>query len=474
MIDPHEFDIQTEVAPAYYNHILDFIYKYYLFPQPDAFSEIKKSKKQGKNYLDFIFTTPDKMGQIKGTVKSGEKIKVKLVKEGEISPEILDKLAEDIFIAVQIYEESVRQSTIYLAWVEGQKIIPEKPPTLGKKTSKKLFGSNLLVVYLIFFGINITLFLLFDLYLAVIFIIGIQLAIVLLSDKIFMKMADWEITPENPNIHIIQYQLPEDEYKFFKKALGKNALFQIKKEIYENTLAQGIPPNCKLGEEVFSKYGFHCKPLQSSYKAINVYDIVKEAAEKFDLNVPRIIINNNLLPNAAATGPSPKRGLVLITTGLLVQLNEEEVLSVVGHEMGHLVGRDPIILFSLISGEFILRLTVLLPIVIINPIIYLIVALGSIFFVAKFFEARADLLSAMKIGKPQVLAEALRKIGYQKLQFERMTSQRISSWAIWDPHPPIYFRIKRLENMKKPDKIQSPLIQSARDVFSGFKDVFKK
>jgi heat shock protein HtpX len=288
-----------------------------------------------------------------------------------------------------------------------------------------------------------------------------------------MRMGEWKITPENPNVHIIQYQIPEDEYKFFEKALGENALLQIKKEIYNNSLAKGRSPSCEIGEEVLSKYGAHCNPLRRSSKVVNVYDIVKGAADKFGLPVPKIIISNNMLPNAAATGPSPSRGLVLITTGLLVQLEEDEILSVIGHEMGHLVGRDPIILLSIISAEFILRLTVLLPLVILSPIIYLIVAMSFIFFIAKFFEARADLLSARVIGKPEILAEALRKIGYHRLQFERMPSYRIYSWIFWDPHPPIYFRIKRLENMKKTDTIRNPLFQSAKDVFEGFKAAFK-
>ena len=176
-----------------------------------------------------------------------------------------------------------------------------------------------------------------------------------------------------------------------------------------------------------------------------------------------------MIPNAAATGPSPNRGLVLITTGLLVQLEEDEILSVVGHEMGHLSGRDPIILFSIISAEFILRFTILFPLVAISPLVYLIVALGFIFFVAKFFETRADLLSAMKIGHPQVLASALRKIGYQRLHAERISPTRLPSWINFDPHPPIYFRIDRLEGMKTPVKVKNPLLKSAKDVVDGFK-----
>jgi len=90
-----------------------------------------------------------------------------------------------------------------------------------------------------------------------------------------------------------------------------------------------------------------------------------------------------------------------------------------------------------------------------------------IFFVAKFFEARADLVSAMVVGTPRVLAGSLEKIGFQRLLYERTPSFRVQEWLGLDPHPPIYFRVDRLENLS-PDKIKHPLLQSIKDVTRGF------
>ncbi len=298
-----------------------------------------------------------------------------------------------------------------------------------------------------------------------------QLVIVLLSDKIYTARNNWRITPSNPNVHIIEYQLPVEEFKEFREKFGKDVVVQMKKEIYDKTLAVGKEPTCELGEQVFENYGFQCTPESKLVKVVDVYSIVKTAAEKFELPIPKIVISNTMVPNAAATGPSPSRGLVMITTGLLVELEEDEILSVLGHEMGHLKGRDPIVLFSIISGEFILRFTIFFPLVLINPIIYIIVVMALIFFIAKFFETRADLVSAMKIGQPEVLAESLRKIGFSRLQMER-SSSNILRWLAWDPHPPLYFRIERLDKMKTPVKVKHPLIQSAKDVFSGFRRSF--
>ena len=471
MTEVVNFTIDTAVAPVHMDEILEFIYKFYLIPKPENFDNIRRTKEKFGSTLEFTALIPDKSWKVYAKLISGAPIQVELESDEGTPQEFVTSIKEDLILAVQIYHETVRQSTLYFAWVEGEDIIPEQPPTASKRLSDRLFGSNLLFIYVLFFGVNIILFLLLGLVFAVAAIIGLQLVIVLLSDKIYTARNNWRITPSNPNVHIIEYQLPVEEFKEFREKFGKEVVVQMKKEIYDKTLAVGKEPTCELGEQVFENYGFQCTPESKLVKVIDVYSIVKTAAEKFELPIPKIVISNTMVPNAAATGPSPSRGLVMITTGLLVELEEDEILSVLGHEMGHLKGRDPIVLFSIISGEFILRFTIFFPLVLINPIIYIIVVMALIFFIAKFFETRADLVSAMKIGQPKVLAESLRKIGFSRLQMER-SSSNILRWLAWDPHPPLYFRIERLDKMKTPVKVKHPLIQSAKDVFSGFRRSF--
>jgi len=91
-----------------------------------------------------------------------------------------------------------------------------------------------------------------------------------------------------------------------------------------------------------------------------------------------------------------------------------------------------------------------------------------IFFIGKFFEARADLTSAQEIGNPSALAAALEKIGFKKLLYERASSFRIQEWLGLDPHPPIYFRINRLRKLDTSKKVKHLLTQSIKDVFKGF------
>jgi heat shock protein HtpX len=127
------------------------------------------------------------------------------------------------------------------------------------------------------------------------------------------------------------------------------------------------------------------------------------------------------------------------------------------------------------AGEFLFRFYVLFalfPFIFISLLflIYFWAVMTVIFFVAKFFEARADLTSAIVVGQPQVLAEALEKIGFKRLLYERTPSFRIQEWVSLDAHPPIYFRVSRLKKFENTQKIKHPLIQSAREVTRGFLD----
>jgi heat shock protein HtpX len=240
------------------------------------------------------------------------------------------------------------------------------------------------------------------------------------------------------------------------------------------TLAKGKDVDCDTAQQVLAKHGVECESENLSTKKVNVYALVKQTADKFRIPMPKVVVSNTLLPNAAASGPSPSRGVVLVTTGLLVQLEEDEILSVLGHEFSHLQSRDPLVLFGLTAGEFLFRFYVILPFF---PVIfssffffflYLWGVMAAIYFVAKFFEAKCDLVSAMVIGQPKVLAEALEKIGFQRLRYERSPSYRLQKWIGWDPHPPVYFRVHRLQNLVTPVKARYPLFQSMKDVVNGF------
>jgi len=462
------FEIDTEVTSAYLDDLLKFVYQHYVLPLQENFANVKRMVVDHDHILAFTALGPEEKWHIDIEMRAGKPIQVKMIPSDETVPKMaLDRLKEDLIIGVQLFEEKVRRTTLYFAWVEGQEVIPEKVPLRRRTIIDRIFFENMLFLFIIFIAVSIFVFMILGIY-APMVLVASQFIMVLFSDKIITKMGDWPITQKNPNVHVLQYHLPVEEHKEFRQKYSRDLLIKIKKEIYDKTLAVGKVVDCQTAEEVLFKYGFKCIPENMSTKIVNVYQIVKNAAGRFNLPTPKIVISNNILPNAAASGPSPKRGIILITTGLLVQLEDDEILSVVGHEFSHLKGRDPLVLFALTASEYLLRVYVFWPFLIFYGYIYLLLALSVVFFIAKFFEARADLESAVKIGSPQVLAEALRKIGYRKLQFERIPAYRIQGWIRWDPHPPIYFRVARLEKMQTPEKVKHPFIQSIKDNIRGF------
>jgi heat shock protein HtpX len=63
-----------------------------------------------------------------------------------------------------------------------------------------------------------------------------------------------------------------------------------------------------------------------------------------DLPKPRIAIMDTPVPNAFATGRSPKHAVVCVTTGLWNRLEPKEVEGVLAHELSHIANRDVLIM----------------------------------------------------------------------------------------------------------------------------------
>ena len=466
------FVIDTELLPQDFDELFAFINYNYILPSKEQFADVKRISADNIRIFSFTAISPQDNWYVDVELRGGKPIQVKMNPSYGITKKELDELREDLTINIQLFEEKIRETTLYFTWIEGEKIIPEKPPQMRSKLIHRLFSGSMLLFFVIIIAVSIILSIIFGPYLPIV-LVAFQFMTVLLSDQILIRTADWRVTEKNPIVHIFEYHLPVDEHRDFRKKFSADTLTKIKTEVYKRTFGAGNELNCESVAEILSKYGFKCVPEEMSTKKVNVHEIVKKAAERFGLPMPRIAIVNTMLPNAAASGPSPSRGVVLITTGLLVQLEYEEILSVIGHEFSHLKSRDPLVLFGLTSGEYLVRVYILWPYIVSFGLLYFFISLFGIYFVAKFFEARADLESAIKIGEPRILAEALQKIGFHRLQSERLPSYRILEWTGLDPHPPIYFRVSRLERLQAPVSIKHPLIQSAKDNTRGFFAAFR-
>ena len=462
--------VKSEITSNFFEPMLKFLNRNYVLKNSKNFVNMNLAL-GGVNELSF--TVLDSQRQPSFTVKlvAKQAIKIEVVPVAEnYDVQLVEEIKQDLIINIQFFEEEIRKTTLYFAWLEGQDVKPETEMRTKRSILGKVFSSGMYLFFIISITVSIFLFLLFGFY-AVIIITVLQFALFLFSDQIIARVGDWQITSKNPVVHLFQYHLLVEDYVKLKDQFSAKQLAEIKSEIYKKTLGAGKPLDCKIVSEVFSKYNINCDPKNMLTKKINLYEIVKKVAKKFNAPIPRIILANTMVPNAAATGPSPNRAVTLITTGLLVQLEEDEIVNVVGHEFSHLKNRDPLILLTLTSAEYLLRIYLFINLfasIFWFGYFYLFASLSLLYFVAKFFEGRADLDAAIKIGQPKVLANALEKIGFRRLQFKNVSQYRIQSWIRWDPHPPMYFRVKRLENLENLEDIKHPFIQSVKDNLRAF------
>ena len=76
----------------------------------------------------------------------------------------------------------------------------------------------------------------------------------------------------------------------------------------------------------------------------DLHRIVQRLAQLADLPTPRLALMQTNVPNAFATGRSPKHAVIAVTNGLLRMLEPAELEAVLGHEMTHIKNRDMMVL----------------------------------------------------------------------------------------------------------------------------------
>jgi len=75
-----------------------------------------------------------------------------------------------------------------------------------------------------------------------------------------------------------------------------------------------------------------------------LHSTVEELAKKSGIPKPRIAVSRYPFPNACVFGRTLGSSTLVVTEGLLKELNADEVRAVIGHELGHLKHRDCIVL----------------------------------------------------------------------------------------------------------------------------------
>ena len=406
-------------------------------------------------------------------------------KEG-YNKDFMSRLEDYLILTLQAFEDAIRKETIFITFVPG--IQETSKLSTRTKFSQKIFSGNMLNLILAAILFSFLIIFLISAFAPALIeytpfiMIGFMLAIVLSAGKIVALSSNWRINEEHTDVVIVECKLDNTIIGSFMQTYGQS-LSPLKMKIYDLMTSQRRAATSLEIANIFSEFGINVTPEQIIVKRVDVYGIVKRVAEKFEIPIPTIMITKNFRPNAAATGFTKHLATMMITIGLIIQLEEHEIELVVGHELSHLRFGDPVILFSIFSLEYLARMYVYYQYIVNFSILYLILVFWLVFFLGKFLEARADLEAAYILRDPQTMATSLKKIGFRRLAldvgFIEGKESTISEWFAFDPHPPIGYRIRRLEKL---DLRMVPvgyvpkhtMLISISDVFGGIKAAMRR
>jgi heat shock protein HtpX len=216
--------------------------------------------------------------------------------------------------------------------------------------------------------------------------------------------------------------------------------------------------------------------------APELHAMVERLCAMADLPKPKLAVIDTDVPNAFATGRSPKHAAVAVTTGLWRRLEPREVEGVLAHELAHIANRDVLIMtlasfFAMIAG-LLTRwglffgggdrregggVPIWLIVVLVSIVTY---ALSFILIrtISRYREYAADRGAALVTGAPENLMSALQKIasGIATIpkrdlrEVEAMnaffivpTSVRSAFGELFLTHPPMEKRIAKLAEISR-------------------------
>ncbi len=170
-------------------------------------------------------------------------------------------------------------------------------------------------------------------------------------------------------------------------------------------------------------------------QAPELHGMIDRLCALADMPKPRVGIADSHIPNAFATGRSPDRAVVVVTTGILGTLDSEELEGVLAHELSHVAHRD-VLVMTVASSAGILAgmltqgaqygaifggggrrggdnnnngVPVWLLVLVVSMLVYA-VSFVLLKVLSRYREMSADRAGAYLTMKPQALASALTKI----------------------------------------------------------------
>lgn len=219
----------------------------------------------------------------------------------------------------------------------------------------------------------------------------------------------------------------------------------------------------------------------SSNELKNIYARVEKIALEAGLdNTPEVGIYNSNEVNAFATGPSKKRSLLALSSGLINRMSTDEVDAIIGHEISHIKNGD-MITMTLLQGvvnAFVMFLARILAFAItslgkeknrsnswgmnyfltqIFQFVFMILGSMVIAFFSRKREYRADEGSAMLLGKDKMIKALSSLKSYMEikdslkeqpsLQAFKISNNSRSFLNLFATHPSLDDRIEKLKNL---------------------------
>jgi heat shock protein HtpX len=205
-----------------------------------------------------------------------------------------------------------------------------------------------------------------------------------------------------------------------------------------------------------------------------LYNTVARLAQQANLPMPEVGYYDSPEVNAFATGPSKKKSLVAVSSGLLSNMRREETEGVLAHELAHIQNGDMVtmtliqgvvnafvlylsrVIAGIVRNAFDERYAVMLSFVVTIVLDILLGVLGMMI-VAWFSRARefrADAGAASLAGREKMVA-ALRRLQTTTRLVENsepaLATLKISGGgmrSLFATHPPLEARIQALESVR--------------------------
>jgi len=168
-----------------------------------------------------------------------------------------------------------------------------------------------------------------------------------------------------------------------------------------------------------------------------LHGIVDRLCALADMPKPRVAIAPADMPNAFATGRNSKNAVLVVTTGLMRRLDDQELEGVIAHEMSHVAHKDVVVMtiasfLGIVAGLLVRfafygelfgggggrgnnnnnnggALPILLIVMAVSVVVYAISFL-LIRLLSRYRELAADRAGALLTGQPSALASALTKV----------------------------------------------------------------